>query len=805
MNNHSKYRRKLLIIGVFCLFIVSSAMANTYYKTNRFYSSDTDAIVDLDDSFIHFDNATFEDEILIGSRTLTEDSDTLLDDFEGGMGGDYWYNNSIAATLEQSWLNNWNTSYGWGDHASANYLDLDIYPNADTDYTDDIDDSHDAYGFSWEMADGWNLTESNPFDQDLNTTDVVIFHRLEIIPKSDIYSSAIDFCDEEENQRFTISVPDDTYDGLLFYSFPNSKYILSYYAPSNTWTFDDDVEFEDNIIVEKNLNSGNGTFFTDLRCSMFDTLNELHNLSTLIYNSNGHYYTADHEGSLQDAINDPGCTKVILPAYCNITTDGNIEIPSYMEICGSSNSSTIFLNASADENVFINSDQTNGNTGIYLHDFKIDGNNINQPIDTDNQVAQNRANGIYFKHVENSRVERVTIDNTSAAGVLSWYGRNNSFDDNYILNAGGHQFGSHNEDWLPCGILCFSELDSSINDNTIAHCYGNGITTETKDSDAWGGSKDCSENIEIDGNHVSGCFYGIYIEHTENHTITNNFIHDNNGFESYHGVDAGGIRLGSGSAIYNSNSTLVSHNILIHNGNVSAKDGYQIYSEGSHNTFSYNQIYDSPGFGIYDGSGYNNKIVYNNIIEAWRSGIFTSSFGTDVSHNFVKDAGKSTPGIVSTCIAIEQNYFAGGDPDDSRGSIISYNRIEDCVKGGGIFVRQSHTDVSHNSVINSGGRMATNTYSAIYAVWADNISICFNDLENSTVSGDGIYMYDCYDVDISHNNIVGFTDGLDMPTLAGGLSGNKHILVGNKAHHCTNGYDMNSADYNATANMGTFI
>lgn len=39
------------------------------------------------------------------------------------------------------YFSNWNTAYGWGDHSSQNYLDLDTYPNADTDSTDDLSSS----------------------------------------------------------------------------------------------------------------------------------------------------------------------------------------------------------------------------------------------------------------------------------------------------------------------------------------------------------------------------------------------------------------------------------------------------------------------------------------------------------------------------------------------------------------------------------------------------------------------------------------------------------------------------------------
>ncbi len=43
-------------------------------------------------------------------------------------------------------ISNWDTAYSWGDHSTQNYLDLDTYPNADTDSTDDLTTSTNFSG-----------------------------------------------------------------------------------------------------------------------------------------------------------------------------------------------------------------------------------------------------------------------------------------------------------------------------------------------------------------------------------------------------------------------------------------------------------------------------------------------------------------------------------------------------------------------------------------------------------------------------------------------------------------------------------
>lgn len=117
------------------------------------------------------------------------------------------------------------TVFGWGNHALANYLDLDTYPNADTDSTDDFSGSwndltdvpadfsddtdnvdtnwnnltnvpsgfsddvdNDTVDTNWNnltnvpsgFADGVDNISGNIFNQSLNTTDNVLFNNVSI-------------------------------------------------------------------------------------------------------------------------------------------------------------------------------------------------------------------------------------------------------------------------------------------------------------------------------------------------------------------------------------------------------------------------------------------------------------------------------------------------------------------------------------------------------------------------------------------------------------------------------------------------
>ncbi len=68
----------------------------------------------------------------------------------------HWHNNSyFLISILQQWMPNWNTSFGWGDHSAQNYLDLDTYPNTDTDNTDDLNKTD---SFSGEVTGTYDVT-----------------------------------------------------------------------------------------------------------------------------------------------------------------------------------------------------------------------------------------------------------------------------------------------------------------------------------------------------------------------------------------------------------------------------------------------------------------------------------------------------------------------------------------------------------------------------------------------------------------------------------------------------------------------
>jgi hypothetical protein len=66
-----------------------------------------------------------------------------------------------GVTTHESTYNhtNYNTAYGWGNHALQNYLDLDTYPNADMDSTDDVTVSTD-------LSDTANLLYESELDSE---------------------------------------------------------------------------------------------------------------------------------------------------------------------------------------------------------------------------------------------------------------------------------------------------------------------------------------------------------------------------------------------------------------------------------------------------------------------------------------------------------------------------------------------------------------------------------------------------------------------------------------------------------------
>jgi len=537
----------------------------------------------------------------------------------------------------------------------------------------------------------------------------------------------------------------------------------------------------DNNIIKNNVvdgstnvyyNVGSGNIFEDNIGYDYDSLQD-----DYIWNSEGTYYPTTETG-LQVAIDDlTNGGWVEIPGDTTITlATPPLTIGDDVWLRGAGNSSVIKLGDSEDEIMITNSDTTNGNTCIRISDICFDGNNDNQPNGYAQQARQLRANGIQLVRCDNSTVENVYVKDTSAIGIYILDGMDNRVLYNWVYGAGSHEIGTGVEDWIPCGIIGDSTKNLQIIGNSIKTCYGNGITTEYRL-----GYNPGTSFCNIDNNIVSDCFYGIYVEHVDNHTITNNIIHDNNREESYKGDSAGGIRLGSPN--HPVNHSIVAFNVLSRNGNLSKVDGTNIWVDGEGVSIIGNILTDSSDIGIYIGSGNHNVISGNTIHSAGDNGIESCSLNTVISDNNV---------MYTVGKGIYQYYALGDDPADNLASAISGNVITGTTEYG-IFAYQSHTAITGNALDDIGS-------DGMKLVSMNNCTVTGNTINDDSDANDGIEVADCFDMVFTGNVITGFDDGIDETGIC-----DYNIYVGNNARWCTNGFDFNGANNNVTANMGTHI
>jgi len=499
-------------------------------------------------------------------------------------------------------------------------------------------------------------------------------------------------------------------------------------------------------------------------------------IETYIRNSNGNYWDATG-ANIQLAINDASGGWVEIPGDTNITITTHLTIPDNVWLRGGGNSSILYLEDGADDNIIENSDQTNGNTGIKITDLVLDGNGWEQTLWDGNIAthAGDKYNGIYFKNVYNSSVTRCYIHDTACAGIVTWEDENNYYCNNWITKAGLQWEGHHPADWHPCGILSFSADNCHYDSNTIWSIYSNGISTEKRVSLG-------STNNTINNNIIYDCFYGIYIENVNNHTISDNIISDCNKEDAYiPTTHAGGIRLGAG--IYPVDDTIVSNNIITSCGNLSSANGFGIYSEGDGNIFTGNTVIDSQGYGIYIGSGDYNILTSNTVSYSGDEAITMAALNSIVSNNIVE---------FSTGNGILQYYAAGDDPADNLGSTISGNIITGS-SSRGISAYQDNTAITGN-VINGTGDDGIKLNSMHFG------TVTGNSITDSSHANDGIEVSSAVDMIISLNIISGYLDGIDEVG-----SSDYNIYVGNNARHCSNGFDFNGANNEEANNMGTLI
>lgn len=114
------------------IFLIAFMLASSYLIPNEMLAG----YVQTDDLGIY------------ATQLDLENSTTISTVVVAGNGGTYYSDNitlNITAntfSVNGTLVNNWNTSFLWGDHSVQNYLDLDTYPNADTDSTNDFSGSY---------------------------------------------------------------------------------------------------------------------------------------------------------------------------------------------------------------------------------------------------------------------------------------------------------------------------------------------------------------------------------------------------------------------------------------------------------------------------------------------------------------------------------------------------------------------------------------------------------------------------------------------------------------------------------------
>lgn len=105
---------KIISLLIFTMLIITSFALNSIgtvtLDTNDKIIDDTHGtVIDFNNDWIDFTNASFTNNVTIDGKIINNTN-----------------------------ISNWDTAYGWGDHSIQNYLDLDTFPNADTDSTDDL-------------------------------------------------------------------------------------------------------------------------------------------------------------------------------------------------------------------------------------------------------------------------------------------------------------------------------------------------------------------------------------------------------------------------------------------------------------------------------------------------------------------------------------------------------------------------------------------------------------------------------------------------------------------------------------------
>ncbi len=266
------------------------------------------------------------------------------------------------------------------------------------------------------------------------------------------------------------------------------------------------------------------------------------------------------------------------------------------------------INGEFKNNTLVN----NSVSGIHLLDSNF--NNI-----TDNNASLNRGSGfkggISLEGSSNNTITYNTANNNSAYGIiLQASSRNNTVSHNIVNNNSGetgikvNSFG-HNNTFIN-NTVCFSDNGININDNS----HDNVLINNTCDYNIWRGIFiNYVDDVYAFNNSLShNQYYGLVVRHCQNSVFENNTIQNMTGLSW----------------------------------------GYGLYltDTADNNNFTYNNIFNNTGYGVYiENSGSNRfteNFLRNNKASFYESG---TSSGNIFLNNDVDDAntGANPGGSVS--------------------------------------------------------------------------------------------------------------------------------------------------------------
>ena len=181
--------------------------------------------------------------------------------------------------------------------------------------------------------------------------------------------------------------------------------------------------------------------------------------------------------------------------------NGTVDVYSNTELCGEGQSTILFYqNGTVNSRILLrNADQTNGNTGIFLHDFTINGN---YPT----ELGTPTRNQVYLFHSTNCIVSNLNIINAP--------------DSSIVLDGGSDNIVSHNfiDTTADIGIYVSGSNNNIITENNIQGSASYGIRL-----------RNGSQSNTVSNNFLYNCGTTgqpsiIVMESSEQNLISSNYV-----------------------------------------------------------------------------------------------------------------------------------------------------------------------------------------------------------------------------------------------------------------------------------------